>query len=62
MVTGVTTVYTLLIYMEKRLKMAQKRFTRSSETLMRVRKLSRNTPALVFNIATSGGQQVNLTK
>ena len=29
-------------------------------TLARVRKLSRNTPALQFNIATSGGQQVNL--
>ena len=35
---------------------------RACETLVRVRKLSRNTPALQFNIATSGGQQVNLTK
>ncbi len=51
---------TLGVYMEKRLTMAQKRFARACETLARVRKLSRNTPALQFNIATAGGQQVNL--
>ena len=50
------------LYWEKRLSAAQRRFTRACETLARVRKLSRNTPALQFNIATSGGQQVNLTK
>ena len=50
------------MYWEKRLSAAQRRFTRACETLARVRKLSRNTPALQFNIATSGGQQVNLTK
>src|ERR671918_2384035 len=53
---------TLGVYWEKRLSAAQKRFTRACETLARVRKLSRNTPALQLNIATSGGQQVNLTK
>ena len=47
---------------EKRLSAAQRRFIRACETLARVRKLSRNTPALQFNIATSGGQQVNLAK
>jgi hypothetical protein len=31
-------------------------------SLARVRKLSRNTPSLQFNIAASGGQQVNVTK
>jgi hypothetical protein len=51
---------TLGAYTEKRLTMAQKRFTRACETLTKVRKLSRNTPALQFNIATEGGQQVNL--
>ena len=51
---------TLGMYWEKRLSAAQKRFTRACETLSRVRKLSRNTPALQFNIATSGGQQVNV--
>jgi hypothetical protein len=51
---------TLGMYWEKRLTAAQKRFTRAGETLARVRKLSRNTPALQFNIATSGGQQVNV--
>jgi len=51
---------TLGLYLEKRLSMAQKRFTRACETLARVRKLSRNTPALQFNIAAKGGQQVNV--
>lgn len=41
---------TLGMYWEKRLTAAQKRFTRACETLVRVRKLSRNTPALQFNI------------
>lgn len=53
---------TLGIYWEKRLSAAQRRFTRACETLARVRKLSRKTPALQFNIATSGGQQVNVTR
>lgn len=53
---------TLGMYWEKRLSAAQKRFTRACETLARVRKLSRNTPALQFNIAANGVQQVNLAK
>lgn len=48
------------MYWEKRLTAAQRRFTRACETLARVRRLSRNTPALQFNIATEGGQQVNV--
>jgi len=52
---------TLGLYTEKRLTMAQRRFTRACETLARVRKLSRNTPALQFNIAALGGQQVNVS-
>lgn len=53
---------TLGIFWEKRLSAAQRRFTRACETLARVRKLSRNTPALQVNIAASGGQQVNVAK
>lgn len=52
---------TLGVYWEKRLTAAQRRFTRACETLARVRKLARHTPALQFNIAANGGQQVNLT-
>ncbi|MBA3355094.1 MAG: hypothetical protein H0U18_03980 [Pyrinomonadaceae bacterium] len=52
---------TLGVYWEKRLTAAQKRFTRACETLARVRKLSRNTRALQFNIAADGGQQINMT-
>jgi len=52
---------TLGIYWEKRLTAAQRRFTRACETLARVRKLSRNTPALQLNIAADGGQQVNVS-
>ena len=48
------------IYWDKRLTAAQRRFTRACESLARVKKLSRNTPALQFNIAAAGGQQVNL--
>jgi len=53
---------TLGAYWEKRLTAAQKRFARACETLTRVRKLSRNTPALQFNIAADGGQQVNVAQ
>jgi hypothetical protein len=52
---------TLGLYWEKRLSAAQKRFTRACETLTRVRKLSRNTPALQENIAAEGGQQMNVS-
>jgi hypothetical protein len=48
------------MYMERRLTMAHKRFARACETLTRVRKLSRNTPALHVNIAANRGQQINL--
>jgi hypothetical protein len=53
---------TLGMYWEKRLSAAQRRFTLACETLARVRKLSRNVPALQLNIATTGGQQVNVAK
>jgi hypothetical protein len=53
---------TLGIYWEKRLTAAQRRFTWACETLARVRKWSRNTPALQVNIAAEGGQQINLSK
>ena len=50
---------TLGLYMEKRLTMAQRRFTRACETLTRVRRLSLRIPVQV-NIAANGGQQLNL--
>jgi len=50
------------LYWEKRLTASQRRFARACETLARVRKLSRHAPALQFNIAAAGGQQVNLAK
>ena len=39
---------------------AQARFLRAVETLARVRRLARNTPALQINIANEGGKQVNV--
>jgi hypothetical protein len=48
------------LYWDRRLLTAQRRFTRACESLARIRKLSRNTPALQVNIATEGGQQVNV--
>ena len=47
-------------YWEQRLTSAQRRYMRACESLAKVRKLSRNTPALQVNIATHGGQQVNV--
>jgi hypothetical protein len=51
---------TLGVYWEKRLTAAQRRFTRACETLTRVRKWSRTTPALQINVAAEGGQQINI--
>jgi hypothetical protein len=50
------------LYWDRRLLTAQRRFTRACETLARVRKLSRYTPALQVNIAAEGGQQVNVNQ
>ena len=50
------------LYWDRRLLTAQRRFTRACESLARIRKLSRNTPALQVNIATEGGQQVNVAQ
>lgn len=50
---------TMGIYWEKRLSMAQRRFTRASESLARVRRLSSRMPIQV-NIAARGGQQINM--
>jgi hypothetical protein len=50
---------TLGAYWDKRLSMAQQRFTRACESLARVRRLSRRIPIQV-NIAAQGGQQINV--
>ena len=47
-------------YWERRLSAAQRRYLRACESLARIRKLARTTPALQVNIAAHGGQQVNL--
>lgn len=47
-------------FLERRLNYAQRRYMRACETLARVRKIVRRTPALQINIATAGGQQVNV--
>ena len=51
--------FTLGLYWEKRLTMAQRRFTKACESLARVRRLSRRIPVQV-NIAAQGGQQINV--
>jgi hypothetical protein len=47
-------------YWDGVLSAAQARYLRAIETLARVRRLARNTPALQINIAEAGGKQVNL--
>jgi len=46
--------------LNRRLAASQRRYLRACETLARVRKMVRTTPALQVNIATAGGQQVNV--
>jgi len=47
-------------YWDALLTSNQARFLRAIETLARVRRLARNTPALQINIAGDGGKQVNV--
>lgn len=47
-------------YWDDLLSSTQARFLRAIETLARVRRLARNTPALQINIANEGGKQVNV--
>jgi hypothetical protein len=47
-------------YWDGLLSSTQARFLRAIETLARVRRLARNTPALQINIANDGGKQVNV--
>jgi hypothetical protein len=47
-------------YWDNLLSSTQARFLRAIETLARVRRLVRNTPALQINIAREGGKQVNV--
>lgn len=42
------------------LESAQTRFLRAGESLEKIRRLARNTPALQINIAHDGGKQVNI--
>jgi len=52
----------LTAFEEKRLSAAQGRFLRACESLARVRKIIQRTPSLQVNIATKGGQQINVSK
>ena len=47
-------------YWDNLLSSTQARFLRAVESLARVRRLARNTPALQINIANEGGKQINL--
>jgi hypothetical protein len=47
-------------YWDNLLSSNQARFLRAIETLAKVRRLARNTPALQLNIAHKGGKQVNV--
>jgi len=47
-------------YWDKSLTAAHARYLRALESLAKIRKLARRDPALQVNIATQGGQQVNV--
>lgn len=59
-VMGESIRLSLVDYWDRQLGAAQRRYLRACETLARVRKLIRRTPALQVNIATEGGQQINV--
>ena len=59
-VVGIPIPESSVQHWERRLTAAQGRYVRAIESLARVRKLARTTPALQVNIAAHGGQQVNL--
>jgi hypothetical protein len=50
----------LLDFWEKRVSAAQRRYLRACESLMRIRRLMSLNPGIQINIATNGGQQVNV--
>jgi len=47
-------------YWDKSLSAAHARYLKALESLAKIRKLARHDPALQVNIATQGGQQVNV--
>jgi len=47
-------------WQEKHLDAVQRRYLRACETLSRVRKLARQSPALQVNVALEGGRQLNV--
>ena len=49
-----------LDFWDRRLAASQRRYMRACETLARVRRIIRRTPALQINIATQGGRQINV--
>lgn len=59
-VTGKSLSLQEAAYWESFLTTSHNRFLRAVEALARVRRLSRNTPALQINIAQEGGKQVNV--
>jgi len=50
----------LLEFWERRLSMSQRRYLHACETLAKVRRLMSGKPCVQVNIATQGGQQVNV--
>jgi hypothetical protein len=50
----------ILEFWEKRLSGAQRRYIRACESLQRIRRLMSASPSVQVNIATEGGQQVNV--
>ena len=59
-VVGQSIALPVAVYRDNLLSSTQARFLRAIETLARVRRLARNTPALQINIANDGGKQVNV--
>lgn len=50
----------ILEFWERRLSISQRRYLHACETLVKIRRLMAGKPAVQVNIATQGGQQVNV--
>ncbi len=50
----------LVEFLERRLSISQRRYHGACQTLAKIRELAARNPSVQFNIATHGGQQVNV--
>ncbi len=61
MLTGGSTSEPMMEFLERRLSISQRRYHAACQTLAKIRELASRNPTVQLNVATQGGQQVNVT-